>query len=210
MTLLKTTFPSRISQQRGLVLFFALVALVVLSLAAALLVRSVDTNTIISGNLAFRQAATSSADRGVEAAITALTATEAANIAKNVFTDTTHAFNISTPANGYYSNVDPALNLTASATWTDANSILVGTDASGNTVRFIIQRMCRDANTLLSTTNCLFSGPATDKDDKSVPLPSSICEGPGCPKAGQNAQYRVTARATGPKNSISYTQALVY
>ena len=42
--------------QRGLVLFFALIALVAMSLAALALVRSVDTSTLISGNLAFRQA----------------------------------------------------------------------------------------------------------------------------------------------------------
>ena len=55
----------------------------------------------------------------------------------------------------------------------------------------------------MSTTNCLFSGPATDRDDKASPANIDLLrEGPGCP-AGQNAQYRVTARATGQKNSIS-------
>ena len=45
-------------KQQGVVLFIALVALVVMSLAAVALIRSVDTNTLIGGNLSFKQAAT--------------------------------------------------------------------------------------------------------------------------------------------------------
>ena len=52
--------------QQGVVSFIALVALVVMSLAAVALIRSVDTATLIAGNLAFKQAATASADAGVE------------------------------------------------------------------------------------------------------------------------------------------------
>ena len=44
--------------QKGFVLFLALVSLVVMSLAAVALIRSVDTNSLITGNLAFRQNAT--------------------------------------------------------------------------------------------------------------------------------------------------------
>src|SRR5665647_88236 len=57
-------------KQHGVVLFIALIALVVLSLAAVALIRSVDTNTLIAGNLAFKQSATISADSGLETAIT--------------------------------------------------------------------------------------------------------------------------------------------
>lgn len=216
--------PRQAGKQRGLVLFFALIALVAISLAALTLIRSVDTTTLIAGNLSFRKAATTSADAGVEAAITALAATEIANAARNVFMDVDHTFNISSAANaanGYYSSVDPALDLTADANWVDTRSKLVGTDASGNTIRYIVQRMCRDpapydlatlptTKTLLSTTNCLFSGPTVDKNAKTIPLPSDICTGAGCPKAGQNPQYRVTSRSTGPRNTVSYIQAMVY
>ena len=55
--------PAR-GRQRGLALFFALIAMVAIMLAAIVLVRSVDTATLISGNLAFQQNATRSADGG--------------------------------------------------------------------------------------------------------------------------------------------------
>jgi type IV pilus assembly protein PilX len=199
-------------KQRGVVLFFALIALVVMSLAAVALIRSVDTSTLIAGNLAFKQAATSSGDSGLESAITALSVTETAMKAanKNVFMDATHAFNVTDAANGYYSNADPALNLTDPGTWVNASSLLVGTDNSGNEIRYIVQRMCRDADTVASKTNCLFSSPALDNNGQSVPLPSDICQGAGCPAAGQSPEYRITSRTAGPANTVSYVQAFVY
>jgi type IV pilus assembly protein PilX len=200
------------AKQRGLVLFFALIALVAMSLAAITLVRSVDTTTLISGNLAFRQAATTSADGGTETAVNTMAAIELANLAKNVFTDTTHAFNVTNAAIGYYSNVGTAPDLMAATTWVNGISSAAVTEATGNgnTYRYIIERMCRTPNVVLTIQNCLFSSAAANKSNMAVPLPSSICEGPGCPKAGQTPLYRVTVRVTGPKNTISYIQAMVY
>jgi Tfp pilus assembly protein PilX len=196
--------------QRGAILMFSLIALVAMTLAALALVRTVDTATLVSGNLAFRQSATTSADGGVEAAVAALTAIQNANLAKNVYMDATHAFNVSNAAVGYYSNTDPGLNLFSTATWVDGVASAAVVDGTGNTYRYIVQRMCRAANQVLSKTNCLFSGIALDTSGKAVPLPSDICEGPGCPAAGQSPQYRVTVRVTGPRNTTSYVQAVVY
>ena len=84
------------------------------------------------------------------------------------------------------------------------------TDASGNTYRYIVQRMCRVADQVLSKNNCLLGGSAANTSSMAVPLPEDICIGPGCPKAGQTAQYRVTVRVTGPRNTVSYIQALIY
>ena len=199
-------------KQRGVVLFFALIALVVMSLAAVALIRSVDTSTMIAGNLAFKQAAITSGDSGVESAISALnamqTAMKAAN--NNVLMDPTNTFNQDSAANGYYSNADPTRVLTDPANWGNGNSVLVGTDASGDEVRYIIQRICRDPNVVLSATNCLFSAPAVDNNGQQVPLPSDICQGTGCPKAGQSPEYRITSRTAGPANTFSYVQAFVY
>lgn len=205
-------------KQRGVVLFFALIALVVMSLAAVALIRSVDTSTLIAGNLAFKQAATTSSDRGVESAIATLAATETAMKAagKNVFMDATNTFNVTAAANGYYSNADPALNLTDPATWVNASSFPVPDDGSGYSVRYIIQRMCRDPDQVVSKTNCLFSAPAVDNNGQQVQLPSEVCTPPpppatnGCPVAGQSPQYRITSRTAGPANTVSYIQTFVY
>jgi type IV pilus assembly protein PilX len=202
------------SQQKGFVLFLALMALVVLSLAAVALIRSVDTNNLIAGNLAFKQAATTSADAGVEAAIVSLVAMrdDAANAGKSVISDTTHTFNITDTATrpGYHSNINPALVLTANATWDDVNNVLVGTDSSGNTVQYIVQRLCRTANVAIKDADCSLSAAKEDNNGIEIKLPENICDGPGCPSAGQTPLARVTVRVSGPKNSVSYVQAFVY
>ena len=202
----------RAMKQRGVVLFFTLIALVAMSLAAVALIRSVDTGTLIAGNLAFKQAATTSGDAGIEAAVNWMAAIEAANNAINVLNDPAHPFNITDLAArpGYHSSADPALDITADATWDDVNNVLVGTDGSGNTVRYIIQRMCRIANQPIQNANCLFSGALEDNNGQSIPLPQEVCEGAGCPVAGQTPQIRITSRATGPKSTVSYVQAFVY
>lgn len=54
---------------RGLSLVFALLALVALSLAAVALIRSIDTSTLVMGNLGFKQETTALAEQGTQAAI---------------------------------------------------------------------------------------------------------------------------------------------
>ncbi|MDD2894255.1 MAG: hypothetical protein PHF20_10045 [Halothiobacillaceae bacterium] len=229
------TVPLQACRQRGTVLFFALVALVAMSLAAVALIRSVDTSTIIAGNLAFKQSATTTGDSGLNAAVNWLADTQAASDAANdpdlsVLNNRAHPFNLTCLATraaaaldaddpgcpgiipGYHSSLDPAMDLFADATWNDTNSVLVGTDAAtSNTVRYIIQRMCRNANQALQTAECLF---AEGQDDvygpKNVPLPQEICDGPGCPLSGQAPQIRITAKTTGPRSTVSYVQAFVY
>lgn len=213
--------PSRMRamKQRGIVLFFALVALLVLSLAAAALIRSVDTSTIISGNLAFKQAATSSGDTGVDAAMNWMAATQAANNTINVLADPAHPFNQDAPGQGYYSSAhddpaDPAyMNLFDNANWSAGKSVLVGADpdpVTGNTTRYIVQRLCRLANTRVQDADCLYSGAVQDINGQHVKLPQEVCSGPGCPVAGQTPMVRITSRVTGPKNTVSYVQAFVY
>jgi type IV pilus assembly protein PilX len=199
-------------KQRGVVLFFALIALVVMSLAAVALIRSVDTSTMIAGNLAFKQSAITSGDMGVEAAMSALGAMQTGDTL-NPLMDATDIFNQDDAANGYYSNADDAtLNLFDTANWRNGSSVQAGTDASGNEVRFLIQRLCRDPNVKLSTANCLFSAPTFDKDGQTTPLLATVCPttNPGCPKVGQNPEYRITSRTAGPGNTYSYIQAFVY
>ena len=205
------------ARQRGIVLFFTLIALVAMSLAALALFRSVDTATLISGNLAFKQAATASADSGVESAITWLNKTQDdTDPTSNVLNDPTHPFNIDNPAEGYYTSALAPANLTSEATWGDddenktSKKVGAGPDGSGNTIRYIIQRMCRDAGVPIQDTTCLFSEGVVDNNGQHVRVPQEVCRGTGCPTLGQSPQIRITVRVTGPRNTVSYVQAFVY
>lgn len=209
-------------RQRGVVLFFTLIALVVMSLAAVALIRSVDTSTMIAGNLAFKQSATSSGDTGIEAAVAwlALQQQNMNSAGQNVFVDPSAllAFNQSNTANaalGYYSSVGPVANLTnGNFAWTNANSALVGSgpDASGNSVRYIIERMCTTPNQPPVQPNnyCLFGSPVVTLGDQAVVAADQVCQGAGCLNNAQSPQLRITAQVVGPKNTYSYVQTFAY
>ncbi len=188
-------------RQQGVVLFIALIALVVMSLAAVALIRSVDTSTVIAGNLAAKQSSITSADSGLETAITWL-----------------HAVNLSTltadiPAQGYYATIatDPTTLAWSAADskpaddlsgYIDAN----GTDDAGNTVRYVVQRMCRSTGAL-TAGNCLFGAPVLNPSSN-----SSLLAPQCCPPLSldESPLYRVTARVVGAKNTISFIQAFIY
>jgi type IV pilus assembly protein PilX len=190
-------------KQKGLVLFLALIALVAMSLAAAALVRSVDSGILAAGNLAFKQAAIMSAETGIARAYTYI----------NSKNDT--VLQNSVPADGYFATFDGDLDFKAAATWSNANSILVpaaSDDLTGNEARYILQRMCRTTG-LVDQTNCLVgtgNATANSKGGKS--------EGGGSGGGGYDANtggsdavtYRLTVRVVGPRNTVSYLQAFVY
>ena len=196
-----------LNKQRGVVLFVALIALVVMSLAAVALIRSVDTNTLITGNLSFKQSAVVSSDRGIETAVAWVNTAAVANLT---------SLNNDNVASGYFStfdtlDLDDRAVLKANATWNNNSAVAVGTGIAAGTetltkneIRYIVQRMCRDPITP-TKENCLFgetkigSGSKKEKYRKGLnlkPVPSAI--------------YRVTVRVTGPKNTVSYTQTYVY
>ena len=200
--------------QRGVVLFIALIALVVLSLASVALIRSVDTGTIIVGNLAFRQAATTSGDAGIAAAFVTLDAMSNSEVIDPAtgFTGLPtkfagHVLNNTNASAGYYSNADPNLSLSAEATW-NTGSVLVtpDPDSSGNSVRYLIQRMCVTADQLLSEDNCTLWDKDTDTGSKRAKDSTEA----GLARPIPPPLYRVTVRITGPRNTLSYIQAFVF
>jgi type IV pilus assembly protein PilX len=184
-------------RQQGLVLFVALIALVAMSLAAAALIRSVDTSTIVAGNLALKQSATLAADSGLETAITWLT-----NNPSGVDADNKTV--------GYHAT-NTTLDFKDADLWVDANSeiaqgngITAGKDdITGNEVRYIIQRMCSAAGKA-DATNCLVGYGQSDNGSKGT---GGYATQGRITSSGISPMYRITARVLGPKNTISYIQA---
>lgn len=72
-------------KQQGVVLVIALIALVAISLAGVALMRTVDTSNVVSGNIAFNEAAIQIADIGAELAY--------AEVNNNLYYDHTHNAN---------------------------------------------------------------------------------------------------------------------
>ncbi len=185
---------SALIAQRGVVLFFSLIALVAMSLAAVALIRSVDTNNMIAGNLGFKQSTIFSSDTGIVAAMDWVNANQT-------------LLNTDSTANGYYASYSVSASakslVDANGVDFDANGAAAGIeDSQGNSIRYIVHRMC-DAAGSPTTVHCL-KGPLSDvKNDHAGKGPNIIDPQP-------TIMYRVTARVVGPKNTVSYLQTFVY
>ena len=181
------------TNQKGLVLFIALIALVVMSLAAAALIRSVDSGVLVAGNLAFKQSATMLADTGIARSYTFISGASTSTIESD------------TVADGYYPTLDDSMVLTSASNWDSTHSFQVS-NQSGYETRYILQRMCR-ATGPGDTTNCLAgigNALANSKGSKGYGSYG------GAAGSSNAIVYRVTVRVTGPKNTASYLQAFVY
>ncbi len=184
------------ARQRGIVLFIALIVLVALSLAGIALVRSVDTNVMIAGNLAFRQNATLAGDRGIEAARAWMLGVTGTTLYVNQ------------TGNGYYANWQDIDFTGTDPDKTDfnwsANAFGLAVDATGNTVQYVIHRLC-DLPGAPTVVNCVKS----PVGGTSSSTKGTVDYGTYPLSSASQVYYRVTVRITGPRNTVSYVQAVM-
>lgn len=179
--------------QRGVVLIVALVILVAMSLGGIAIMRSVDTSTLIAGNIAFKTRTRQAADAGIEAATTWIAA---------------NANNLNTSSGAYYASVSRTntFDWRADSSWT--NATLVGTDVTGNTIKYVIHRMCdlpqspEANNQLCATYSSTSAGGALGEGSSFVGGTTPFTQKP-------KTYFRVTVRSSGPRNAVSYLQAFI-
>lgn len=191
--------------ERGVVLFIALLVMVALSLAGIALIRSVDTATIVTGNLAFKQAAAASVDRGFEQAIERLFNPVPPPGVSSPVIDNKLADNT---AQNYFASVrrvagdipEIPAELASRKAFLDARLTMIPADDAGNAVMYVIERMCSAPGPAVGS-NCNLSSSALGAD-----AGTQHYEGLGRPG---DAYYRVTVRVEGPRKTVAYAQAIV-
>jgi type IV pilus assembly protein PilX len=198
------------SRQRGIAILVAMIILVAMSLAGIALMRSVDTASLIAGNIAFRQGATLAGDGGIESARTYLLNGATVLTANSV-------------ANGYYASNPAGIDLTGNRTtdkskwvkWADTQGTgpaptAETTDAAGNKVSYIIHRLCDNTGALDPATCYTY----TEGSKSGGGQGGRIAVGGGMqgkdiqPPAPQG-YYRITVRTRGPRNNISFLQVFI-
>jgi Tfp pilus assembly protein PilX len=210
--------------QRGLSMLIALIALLILSITAVALIRSIDTGTLIVGNFAFKQDATEASSIGAERAITWLESQA------NLDNDDT--------AKGYYAssldNFDPTGSVTTVAkklvlanwdglgtcstvksgtfvdcsiqpypTAADANALTV----NGNIVQWVITRLCQTQGVPGVGNSCLSPGTTSSASANDR---GELTAGGRISSTVQGPYYRIIVRASGPRNTVSYTETMVH
>jgi type IV pilus assembly protein PilX len=192
-------------REQGIVLFLTIVVLVAMSLAAVGLMRSVLGSNRVAGNLAFQQSAAQSAHVGAETAIAWLEqkSRQKASVdvsAERLNNDITIA--VGEPITYRAQREDPAAGETWEAFW-QRNAVWrndLPTDAAGNTPAFMIHRLCA-ANGSPDLAGCE-QGPRLTLGEGCGVDSDLDCGKP-------RMYYRITVRVEGPRNAISFSQAIV-
>lgn len=193
--------------QSGTMLIIALIILVAMTLVGMATMRSVDTVTALAGNIGFRQSTMNAADQGIQAAADWLFT----NKGPTLINDN----NQNKPGSvGYFSSVTPGddPDWNNPLTWEKAAQVNGGTpDAAGNVVEFLVHRMCKvkdcdPSGTCLGVPNTCAStltaaGLTLEGADQTRPTDSHTTK--------PAIHYRITARAIGPRSSLSIVQTMV-
>ncbi len=193
--------PRRLGKaEEGVVLIVALIVLVVMTLAGLAMMRQAGSGMSIAGNLAFKENATSAADSGTEAGRTFLinpTNTQA------LLSSDDHAVG---SGNGYYASWGSTDAVDPSAFPWD-NAVQLPTDSTGNTVSYLIHRLCQQQNLLPDAPGQRCSD-APSKDPGSGKGPFSYGSS-GPPPPPPTPFFRITTKVDGPRKTVSYVQVLV-
>jgi len=194
--------PTHARRQSGVIMLLVLVALVALLATGIALVRSSDVGLMQAGNLAFRRDLQNQAERGIKAAIAqfatgAPLASESAR-SSNQLNINYSATRLATDARGI-----PLVLLSETLY---VNASMAGTDLSDTatavTVRTVIDRLCAAATTTYNSDTC------TNVDPDIGRLPQPIdSQSPVTPNGIERPVYRISVRATGPRQTQVYLQS---
>ena len=181
---------SRALSQRGIALFFALIALVVMTLACIALVRNVDTGNVVAGNFAFRQSSLQAADTGVELAFAALPNIIATSLDADI-------------ANQYYATMLESRGFASPIDWSSAVNwnAVPSASVSGSAVQYVIERLCGGALPITDIqSSCIHDQAAANGSNKMGATVFSASSG---------VFYRVTVRVTAQRGTMVLTQAVL-
>jgi hypothetical protein len=208
-------------------MLIALFALVLLLLGATALVRSVDTSTLIAGNLAFKQDATEAASVGSEQAM--------AWMESKMDTEPSTFFENDYAAAGYYAssleNLDPtganstATNKLGLVDWDDDSCASAASSTyedcvikpwglspaitvNGNSVKWLIIRLCKTTGPMTIVNWCAKPPPTTASS--SATERGELNAGGRIAGAESGPYFRVIVRVIGPRGTASFTETILH
>jgi hypothetical protein len=181
------------------VLLISLLALVILMIGAVALVRSMDTSSLVAGNLAFRRDLTNHGERGIARALQLLRSGALANETSR---------QTASPANNYspavwasdargIPNVLLDDDAFAAAGLTGAD--IVDADA-GVTIRYVIDRQCEAGTTVFDATRCIAQATKGDPGGTAHLAQKK-------PGGELRPVFRISVRVTGPRGTQSFLQS---
>lgn len=197
-------------QQRGVVLLFSLIALVIMLIVATALVRSFNNSLFTAGNIGFKRDLQNQSELAVDKVLRefrtggtlATSASRGAALKASNYSETM----LPTNAQG----IPDALQTdTAFATYGEASNDIVPADA-GVKIRYVIDRLCATTGdeTTLGADTCRLADNATQPGTSESNWQGADRTING--KRGavpQGVVYRMSIRVSGPRNTQSFFQS---
>ena len=203
--------------EAGVVLLIALIVLVLMSLAAAAVIRSTDTGTLVAGNLAFRQATMYAGDIAINRAVEELQS--------GAYTGRTYyrsVFHFKDAAGK--PNFKDAARIASDAIWESTGVPCIdengrATDCaadSGNfRIQYVIERQCK-SDPVLSDGEDIRSKCTVDPESAASAMAAAIANKkpsdavvPPIDAGTLDVYYRVIIRARGPRGGVNFYEAML-
>lgn len=196
-------------RERGVVLLFVLIALVIMMIASVALVRSFNGTLFNSGNIAFKRDLQNQAQRAVPAVLATVQGTGGlatpADRSANKAALNYSAQILPTSADGIPTVLMTKEFVAGTSGWTAA---AIAVDDQKVKVRYIVDRLCDNTGleTTLGTAHCLI----VDKPMKGGSGSHlNVAEDSSAAGAGASqiqVVYRITVRVDGPRDTQAYYQ----
>jgi Tfp pilus assembly protein PilX len=207
----KTGFVASPARQRGVVLLFALIALVIMLIAGVALIRSFNSSLFTAGNIAFKRDMQNQSERATQAALTAFRTgglSTSGNRSNNTVSLNYSAQKLASDAQGI-----PTALAVSDAAFDGAyptTNRLTSSDGSV-TVRYLIDRLCaaEGDETTLGSGSCILADNQTPAGTSSSNLqgPERSLKAGLSPASQQGVVYRLSIKVTGPRGTQSFFQS---
>jgi hypothetical protein len=176
-------------------ILIAVIVLIATLIAAGSLMRSTDTNSLIIGAIGFRQGVLQEAERAYAVARDAVPAGEAAEANAG-------------PA--YFASMQPGDAVRADlpavlTTTTPTAGTTLPAGATGNTVRYVVERLCETAGPP-TVANCAARNTGDKLNGGSIDEAASQVSQSA--RNGLRVAYRLTVRVDGPRRAQAYVQTI--
>jgi len=223
--------PKHHPRQSGVALIFALLTLVALMLATLGLVRSVDTGTLLLGNIGFKQDATASADQATREAINWLDNNKASlntDIAGEGYYASTQEFESNgvtakLPLDVTWKQLEGSASrqlldwdgdncaAATSGSYTGCTVKAVrGEDVNGNKAHYVIFRLCSKPGDYGSDNTVSCVKPADNGKSNASGRGELNYAEPTRFSSTTGPYYRVVVRVLGARNTASFTETIVH
>jgi len=199
--------PQRVA--RGVVIVFALIALLIMLIGSVAIVRSMNTSVSMAGNLGFKRDLTNQGERAMAEVLTLMQTGALSAEAQR----TADAPLLNYRASQFNGNAEITPQGVPRALLSDATFGAVASAARdieiadmGVTVRYVVDRLCAVAGPPNAEQCTMADANFSNSSNSSTPQTAEFGSGGGSAAVPQQVVYRLSVRVTGPRQTQAFFQ----